>query len=213
MGEKLLYRTHLIDESLQSQSNRASQAHDRHLRAAVHEHLQRVSVHLHVHVQHDHRPERLRRRLHRRLEVLVHVFLSNRLFDLPLRVQIERVRVQEVDLRLSRVLRALPRRRRVAQHLLHGARVVVQDGAMERRVVRAERLHRVRVRADRALERRGVDRAAVGAHRRRVIVRAIRGGANAPASSSALPQEHQEVALADVLRGEDVVVRELAAVE
>ena len=89
-----------VNQTLQAQALRATEGHDRHLRTAIDESLERVPVHLHVHVQHDHAAERLGGVLHRHLVVFVDVALVNHLLDLPLSLHVERVRVQQVNLRL-----------------------------------------------------------------------------------------------------------------
>ena len=120
-----------VDESLEAETLRAPEAHDGHLRAAVHEYLQRMAVHLHVHVEHDDGPERLGRRLHGVLVVFVDVLESDRLLDLTLRLHIERVGVEQVDLSLARSLGPIARLVCLTKQRLHLRRVGAEDGGVE----------------------------------------------------------------------------------
>jgi hypothetical protein len=190
-----------VDESLEAETLRAPEAHDGHLRAAVHEHLQRMAVHLHVHVEHDDGSERLGRRLHGVLVVFVDVLESDRLLDLTLRLHVERVGVEQVDLSLARSLGPLARLVRLTKQRLHLRRVGVEDGGVEGRITGPKLLHEVRVRANLALERGGVHSGAVGGERHGVA--RARGGAT---------KHHQQVAVLHPARTEDVRVPELAPV-
>ena len=96
---------------------------------------------------------------------------------------------------------ALARLVRLTQELLHLRRVVVEDGAVERRVALAKLLHEVSVTADVTLKRRGVHRRAVRGERHRV--RRARGGA---------AEDHDQIAILHPGGAEDVRVAQFSAV-
>ena len=122
-----------VDESLQTQTLRAPEGHDRHLRPAVDESLEGVAVHLHVHVQHDHAAERLRGVLHRLFVVFVDVALVNHRLDLRLSLHVERVRVEQVNLRFLPRLFFQFTLMKSAQDLLELRLVLAHDRAVQLR--------------------------------------------------------------------------------
>ena len=138
----------VINQSLQPTLSRETHRHDSHLRPAIDESLERRSIHLCVHVQHDHLPKHLWRLIHRHLQVMLHVFSSNRLFNLLLRLHIERIRVHERHLfrfRASQIIRALLK---LSHSVLKRLHVLPLNRTRHRRIPRSQLRHQLRRRTE-----------------------------------------------------------------